>query len=95
MLRELPVGGEKPIMVARIVVEPTKTDEEKKRLERFQNLHSPYFNGDASEDAQDFLDRCHHMLRSLVLVESNRVDFTNFQLREPLGAGGTLMSWVG
>ncbi|XP_070045855.1 uncharacterized protein [Nicotiana tomentosiformis] len=37
-------------------------DEEQKRLEIFERLCSPSFNGTESEDAQDFLNRCQWMV---------------------------------
>lgn len=69
--------------------------DEQKRLERFQILFPPHFEGSASEDTQDFLDRCHQMLCNVGLIDSNNVDFTTFQLGEHLGDGGRHMSWVG
>lgn len=58
---------------------------EQKRLERFQNLHPPHFDGDALEDAQYLLDRLHQMLCNLGLVESNSYknkvrEISNFEL---------------
>ncbi|XP_070036796.1 uncharacterized protein [Nicotiana tomentosiformis] len=49
--------------------------EEQKRLERFQKYHPPHFYGGASEDAQGFLDQCHHILHAMGL-------FTDLFLRK-------------
>lgn len=72
---------EQPIIAVRLEVMPTMSTEEQKMLERFQRLHPPHIDGDASQDAQNFVDRCHQMLHNFSLVESNGVDFTTFQLR--------------
>lgn len=60
---------------------PTMSTEEMKRMEKFHRLHPPQFGSDASEDAHDFLDRCHQVLQNMGLVESNLVDFTTLQPR--------------
>lgn len=73
--------GEQPVVAARPLVMPVISFDEKKRLGRFQRLHPHHFYGDASKDAQNFLDRCHQTLRNLGLVESNGVEFTIFQSR--------------
>lgn len=43
-----------------------------------------YFDGDPTTDPYDFLDWCHEILRNLGMVESNRVNFTTFQLIRPV-----------
>lgn len=55
----MPVGGEQPIVAAKLEIMPAMSTEEQKRLEKFQRLHPSHFDGDASEDARDFLDRCY------------------------------------
>ncbi|XP_070034593.1 uncharacterized protein [Nicotiana tomentosiformis] len=57
--------------------------DELKRLDKFTKLHPPHFSGTPSEDAQEIFDRCHEILHNLGLVESNRVDFTAFQIHDP------------
>lgn len=69
---------EQPIIAVRPEIMPTMFSEEKNMLERFQRLYPPHFDGDTSQDTQDYLDRFHHILHYLSLVESNRVDFTIF-----------------
>lgn len=49
-------------------------------MERFKRLHPPYFSGLETEDENVFLDRCYCILFTLGLVESNKFDFTTFQL---------------
>ncbi|XP_070040817.1 uncharacterized protein [Nicotiana tomentosiformis] len=56
------------------------SDDEQKRLERFGRLQPPSFSGAESEDAQDFLDRCHQILRTAGILETSGVSFTTFQL---------------
>lgn len=69
---------EQPIVAVRPVVMPDMSSNEQKMMDR---LHHPHFHSDALEDGKDYLDKCHEMLRTLGLVESNGVDFTIFQLR--------------
>lgn len=56
------------------------TDDEHKRLERFQRLCPPEFNVGEAEVAQSFLDQCHQILRTTSLLDSSGVEFTTFQL---------------
>ncbi|XP_070046055.1 uncharacterized protein [Nicotiana tomentosiformis] len=51
-------------------------------------LHPPTFSGTESEDAQDFLNRCQWMLRTLGILEISGVSFTTFQL-----TGATFRWW--
>lgn len=54
--------------------------DEQKRIDMLQKLRPLQFEAGPLEDAHDFVDRCYAFLRTLGLVESNRVDFTTFQL---------------
>lgn len=54
--------------------------DELKRLDRFTKMFPHHFSGAPSEEALDFLDRYHEILRNVGLVESNEVDFTVFQM---------------
>ncbi|XP_070032519.1 uncharacterized protein [Nicotiana tomentosiformis] len=56
------------------------SDEEHKRLERFGRLNPPSFSWAESEDAQDFLNRCQRILRTVGILETSRISFTIFQL---------------
>ena len=50
------------------------------RLDKFTKLFAVHFNGTPSEDPQDYLDRCHKVLRNMGIVETNGVDFAAFQM---------------
>lgn len=77
------VGIVQPIAIARLVVRPAMSVDEQKKMDQFQNLDPPHFDCDPTINAQNFLDMCHEILCNLGLVESNRVEFTTFQLRGP------------
>ena len=55
------------------------TDDEQRRLERFERIRPPPFSGAESEDAQGFLDKCQRMLRTMGILETSGVSFTTFQ----------------
>ncbi|XP_070039376.1 uncharacterized protein [Nicotiana tomentosiformis] len=55
------------------------TDDEQRRLERFGRLQPPSFSGAESEDAHDFLDRCHRILHTAGILETIGVSFTTVQ----------------
>lgn len=46
---------------------PRSVDEQK-RIDQFQKLDPPQFDSDPTANVQDFLDRCHEILRTLVLL---------------------------
>ncbi|XP_070041146.1 uncharacterized protein [Nicotiana tomentosiformis] len=71
-----------PVTIARAEVDPPMSDEEQKILEHFGRRKPPEFNGEESEDAQDFLDRCQRILHTSAIFETSRVVFTTFQLTE-------------
>ncbi|XP_070037159.1 uncharacterized protein [Nicotiana tomentosiformis] len=50
------------------------------RLDKFTKLFPVHFSGTPTEDSQDYLDRCHEVLRNMGIVESNGVDFAVFQM---------------
>ncbi|XP_070036631.1 uncharacterized protein [Nicotiana tomentosiformis] len=50
------------------------------RLDKFTKLSLVHFSGTPSEDLQDYLDRCHEVLRNMGIIESNMVDFVVFQM---------------
>ncbi|XP_070051777.1 uncharacterized protein [Nicotiana tomentosiformis] len=54
---------------------------EQLRLERYKKYHPLTFSGLASDDALGFLEECHHILRTMGIVETSGVSFTAFQLR--------------
>lgn len=54
--------------------------DELKRLDGFTKLYPPRFISASSEEAQDFMDRCHEFLHNMGIVEPNRVAFTVFQM---------------
>ncbi|XP_070046911.1 uncharacterized protein [Nicotiana tomentosiformis] len=58
------------------------SEEEQKRLERFKKYFPLTFSGVASEDAQSFLDQCHHILCTMGIMELSGVALTTFQLTE-------------
>lgn len=76
----LQVGVAQPIITTQPEVKPAMSVDEIKRMDRFKNLSPPHFSSTPSEDAQDFLDRCHEILCNLGLVESNGVDFIVFHM---------------
>ncbi|XP_070054807.1 uncharacterized protein [Nicotiana tomentosiformis] len=61
-------------------VRAVASEEEEHRLERFKKYHPPTFSGLASEDAQEFQEKCHRILCTIGIVEPSRVAFTIFQL---------------
>ncbi|XP_070040429.1 uncharacterized protein [Nicotiana tomentosiformis] len=50
------------------------------RLDKFTKLFRVHFSGIPSEDPQDYLERCHKVLRNMGIVEINGVDFDVFQM---------------
>lgn len=68
MPRVLSASGKHPIKASKLVVMQAMSVEEKKRIDRFQRLQPPHFDGRYLEDAHDFLDRLHQMLYNLGLV---------------------------
>ncbi|XP_070040754.1 uncharacterized protein [Nicotiana tomentosiformis] len=50
------------------------------RLNKFTKIFPVHFNGTPSKDPQDYLDRCHEVLRNMEIGESNKVDFAISQL---------------
>ncbi|XP_070028895.1 uncharacterized protein [Nicotiana sylvestris] len=57
------------------------SEDEQQRLERFKKYDPTVFSGLASDDALEFLEECHRILRTMGISESSGVSFTTFQLR--------------
>ncbi|XP_070046132.1 uncharacterized protein [Nicotiana tomentosiformis] len=62
-------------------------EDEQRRLERFGRLQPLFFSGAEGEDAHGFLDRCHRILHTEGILETNGVSFTTFQF------SGAAFSW--
>ncbi|XP_070039642.1 uncharacterized protein [Nicotiana tomentosiformis] len=50
------------------------------RLDKFTKLFPVHFSSTPPEDTQDYLNRCHEVLRNMGIVETNGVDFAEFQM---------------
>ncbi|XP_070019854.1 uncharacterized protein [Nicotiana sylvestris] len=62
-------------------------DDKQRRLERFSRLQPPSFSGAQGEDAQGFLDKCQHMLRTAGILEPSSVAVATFQFT------GVVFTW--
>ncbi|XP_070054055.1 uncharacterized protein [Nicotiana tomentosiformis] len=63
------------------MVRAAVSEEEQLRLAKFKKYYPTTFCGLASDDAHGFLEECHHILRTMGIVETSRVTFTTFQLK--------------
>ncbi|XP_070044837.1 uncharacterized protein [Nicotiana tomentosiformis] len=50
------------------------------RLDKFTKLFPAHLSGAPSNYPYDYLDHCHEVLRNMGIVETNRVDFSMFQI---------------
>nr|XP_033515558.1 uncharacterized protein LOC104110041 isoform X2 [Nicotiana tomentosiformis] len=66
-----------PIIVVYLEIRPDTLEEEHKRLARFMKYDAPTFNGAITEDSQGFLDKFHHILRTMGIVEIQVLETTN------------------
>lgn len=58
----LPIWVVQPITIVCPEVRPAKFVEEQKRMDTFQKLDTPCFDGDIIAYAHNLLDMCHEML---------------------------------
>ncbi|XP_070049958.1 uncharacterized protein [Nicotiana tomentosiformis] len=75
-----PVRVVQPVVAARADDGPAMSFEGLLRLDKFTKLFPVYFSGTPSEDPQDYLDRCHEVLRNMGIVKTNGVNFAVFQM---------------
>ena len=73
-----PVGVVQPVIATPIGDRPAMSFEALLRLDKFTKLFPVHFSGTPSEDPQDYLDRCHEVLRNMGIVETNEVNFAVF-----------------
>ncbi|XP_070045593.1 uncharacterized protein [Nicotiana tomentosiformis] len=69
-----------PVIPVQPEVRPKASEEEQKRLERFKTYSPPTFSDTTAEDAQEFLEKCHRILRTMGIVEVSEIAFNIFQL---------------
>ncbi|XP_075085753.1 uncharacterized protein LOC107773305 [Nicotiana tabacum] len=58
-----------PVIAVYLGIRPETSEEEHKRLARFMKYDPPTFNGAVTDNSQGFLDKCHHILRTMGIVE--------------------------
>ncbi|XP_070042987.1 uncharacterized protein [Nicotiana tomentosiformis] len=75
-----PVGVVQPVVAAQAGDRHVMSSVALLRLDKFTKLFPVHFNGTPTEEPQDYLDRCHEVLRNMGIVESNGVDFVVFHM---------------
>ncbi|XP_070024835.1 uncharacterized protein [Nicotiana sylvestris] len=76
-----------PVVASQAGDGPTTSSEGLLRLDKFAKIFQVHFSGIPFEDPQEYLDRCHEVLRNMGIVETTVVDFIVFQMM------GSAKSW--
>ncbi|XP_070031610.1 uncharacterized protein [Nicotiana tomentosiformis] len=72
--------SEQHVYIGQPEFRPGTSEEEQERLERLKRYSPPTFGGTTTKNAQKFLEKCHHILHTMGIMEVSGVAFTTFQL---------------